>query len=407
MEANPIRISDTVKTNRPTELPFADFTGRMQARLQLLYELPLQFASESDLGKLYDLILHRVVDLIEGAHRGTLMVLDPVSGKLALRAAIPQDDPPISRTLVQRAITEEGGFIWSATDDVDVSQSVRNYGIKTGMYAALMWHGSPVGVLSVDNPERGSAFDAKDLKFLMAVGHYAASAIANHLLRHDIEQSNRTLQHLLASFSPKLRGTLMDHAKAGRLRPGGKKSDVTILFSDLRGFTRTTTELGTDAVVEMLNEYFSALVDAIFKHDGTVDKFMGDAILAVFGSPEADPLQHQKAAAAALEMRDAMNTINSRRRAEGKAACDIGIGIHCGEVLHGFIGADERMEFTVIGDAVNMASRLCSAAESGQVLASGRLAGLLDDTVVSTAVSISTKHNELNQAFDLNRPFVG
>ena len=99
------------------------------------------------------------------------------------------------------------------------------------------------------------------------------------------------------------------------------------------------------------------MVNAIFRHEGTVDKFVGDAILAVFGSPEPDAKQHVNAVQAAMAMQEAIEEINDVRRANHQVVCEIGIGIHCGEVLHGFIGSEERMEFTVIGDAVNRASR--------------------------------------------------
>jgi adenylate cyclase len=103
----------------------------------------------------------------------------------------------------------------------------------------------------------------------------------------------------------------------------------------------------TEDVVDMLNHYFAALVNAIFRYDGTVDKFVEDAIVAVFGSPEPDSKQHEKATPAALEMQASVKRVNEERRARGLVSCDMGIAIHCGEVIRGFIGSAERMEFTV------------------------------------------------------------
>ncbi len=181
-------------------------------------------------------------------------------------------------------------------------------------------------------------------------------------------------------------------AQEGKLKPGGQKSQVTILLSDLRGFTRVSTGLPAEAVVEMLNDYFSALVEVIFQHDGTVDKFMGDAILAVFGSPEIDPDHAMKAVKAAIGMQEATATVNARRKAAGLPYCELGIGLHTGEVLHGFIGAEERLEYTVIGDTVNRASRYCDGAKGGDVVFSPELFDALGGKVQATPSIIQTKH---------------
>ena len=175
------------------------------------------------------------------------------------------------------------------------------------------------------------------------------------------------------SFSPSLRARVLERARQGRLRPGGERSEVTILCSDIRGFTAATSKMDADEIAEVLNVYLPALTEPIVAQNGTIDKYMGDAILAVFGSPDPDSDQHVKAVRAAHEMQAAMRRINQKRNANGQLVCNIGIGIHCGEVFHGFIGATERMEFTVIGDAVNCSSRYCSGAAAGEVLISPAL----------------------------------
>jgi len=369
-----VTIADTVNAREREQLQVRGVADETMGRLGLLYDLPLQFAAERDLRALYALILERVIHLIPGAQRGALLVFEPASGKLALRASVPQQDPPISRTLIQRAVKEGQGFIWSQDDHSTsmISKSVLQLRIRTGMYTPLLWQGRAMGVLCVDNPERSSAFRREDLQFMVAVAHYAAAAVANHLLQADLEQNNQTLQHLLANFSPQLRGKLLEKARAGELRPGGEKSTVTVLMSDLRGFTRTSARLEAEAVVEMLNDYFCVLGDIIFQHDGTIDKFIGDAILAIFGSPEPDAEHAAKALRAGAAMQTAMRHVNDRRRAAGLPVCELGLGIHTGEVLHGFIGAKERLEYTVIGDTVNKTSRYCDAAGPGEILLSAR-----------------------------------
>ena len=374
--------------------PIQNLNEQTRRRLGMLYELPLQFAAESDLQKLYKLILDRVIELTPGAVRGALLIKDPHDGKLGLRASIPLDAPAISRTLIRRVAREQVGFIWGDKDDdhQSLSASMAAIKIRTGMYAPLVWEGDTVGVLFVDNPNTRAAFSQEDLQFLLSVAHYAASAVANQLLQTEITQNNQTLQHLLANFSPKLRNRLLEKSREGRLQPGGEKSVVTILLSDLRGFTRTSASLDAQVVVDMLNDYFHVLGEEIFRHDGTIDKFIGDAILAVFGSPEADPEHGFKAVSAAIEMQRKMAVVNARRKSAGLPFCDLGIGIYTGEVLHGFIGAEERLEYTVIGDTVNKTSRYCDGASAGEILLGPLTAQEVTGRVVLERRSIATKH---------------
>lgn len=395
------RVNLTLNASIHGHLPVGALTQQTQQRLQMLYELPLQFAAETDLEKLYRLILDRVIELTPGAERGALLVKDLNSGKLTLRASVPEDAPPISRTLIRRAASEHAGFIWGDKDSDlrDVSASMAAIRIRTGMYAPLVWKGETVGVLFVDNPNRRAAFSQEDLQFLLSVAHYAGSAVANQLLQNEIHFNNRTLENLLTNFSPKIRSRLLEKSRFGRLQPGGEKSKVTILFSDLRGFTRTTAHLDASVVVAMLNNYFRVLGEVIFRHDGTIDKFMGDAILAVFGSPEPDRLHASKAVLAAVEMQRQITVLNEERQAAGLPFCHLGIGVHTGEVLHGFIGAEERLEFTVIGDTVNKASRYCSAAGPSEVLLGPLTYEAVQGRIHATPKTIPTKHEGDLSAF--------
>lgn len=403
-EEDEVKITLSVDASDRSALPMQGLGDQAAARLAMLYDLPLQFAAEPDLNKLYKLILTRVMELIPGAKRGSLLIIDPAINKLVLRASIPAEAPAISRTLIKRAVNEKQGFIWGedAESSQDMSKSMVSMGIRTGMYVPLLWKGQPVGVLSVDNPKQRQVFRNEDLQFMISVAHYAAAAVANQLLQDDIETNNRTLQHLLANFSPKIRSKLLEKSRAGKLQPGGEKSDVTILMSDLRGFTRTSATLDSEVVVAMLNDYFSVLGDIVFQHDGTIDKFIGDAILAVFGSPEADAEHALKAVRCAVAMQQATAKINARRRAANLPCCELGIGVFTGEVLHGFIGAEERLEYTVIGDTVNKAARYCDGAKASEIAIGPATRAAVQATVTLEARPIGTKHEG-----DLDAWFVG
>ncbi len=282
------------------------------------------------------------------------------------------------------------GFVWEREQNLSISQV--EYAMASGMYAPMVWKKETFGVICVDNCDSEHRFAAGDLDLLVAAAQHAALGVANQRLRADLIDNVALVERLLTNFSPAIRGRLLAKARAGRLRLGGEKSEVTVLSSDIRGFTRMTAKLDAEDVVDMLNCYFSALVDAIFRHDGTIDKFIGDAILAVFGSPEPDPDHHANAVRAAIAMQTALKEVNMARMARGQVVCEMGIGLHCGPVLHGFIGSDERMEFTVIGDTVNRTSRYCDGAPGGQILLSPELHERVWKIVRAEPMSIATKH---------------
>lgn len=147
--------------------------------------------------------------------------------------------------------------------------------------------------------------------------------------------------------------------KEDRIKLGGERIPVTVFFSDIRSFTSRAEQMSPEQVVEMLNEYMTEMVAVIEKHGGVVDKYVGDAIMAIWGMPEAAPATDAaNALAACLEMRMRLEELNQRRLGRGQSAIEIGMGLNSGEVIAGNIGSPSRMEYTVIGDTVNTASRM-------------------------------------------------
>ena len=150
----------------------------------------------------------------------------------------------------------------------------------------------------------------------------------------------------------------------------GERRDVTVLFCDIRGFTTTAETLPPEEVVELLNAFYALMIDTTFKHDGTLDKFLGDGVMAVFGAPLHRADHALMAARTALAMQAGIRELSARRVAAGQSPVDVGIGLNAGEVIAGTVGTNARMEYTVIGDSVNVAARLESNAGPGQVLVS-------------------------------------
>ena len=384
------QISVVIEASTPLKISSPDGL-RSSERLSLFYDLPLQFALEVEHSALLNTILMKLLQVLPAAERAALLVRDRKSDALLLQAHVPPGNPAVSLTLAERAIREKAGFIWNKLIG-DASPSLSDQRSQAGMYVPLVWRGKALGVLCVDNRGDSDSFSEDDLRLFIAVGHHAAMAIASHQLQEELRQRSMLLERMLTNFSPRIRQKLLDKAANGRLSLGGEKSEVTILFSDIRGFTQMSAAMDADDIVEMLNDYFSVLVQTIFRYDGTIDKFIGDSILAVFGSPETDSLQHEKAVRAAVEMQSEMIRLNKMRADSGRKTCEIGIGVHCGEVLHGFIGSTDRMEFTVVGDPVNRAARFCAGAQAGEVLISTELHQRVWRHVEVEARPIATKH---------------
>jgi len=143
---------------------------------------------------------------------------------------------------------------------------------------------------------------------------------------------------------------------------------VAVLFSDIRGFTPLSESMRPDDVAALLSEYFGAMVECVFRNGGTLDKFVGDSVMAQWGAPLSAPDDPDRALHAAVEMLDALAALNAKWRGERRPELQVGIGLNYGEAFAGNIGSERRLEFTVLGDVVNTAARLCAAAGPGEIL---------------------------------------
>jgi adenylate cyclase len=161
----------------------------------------------------------------------------------------------------------------------------------------------------------------------------------------------------------------------------GERRQATVLFCDIRGFTSMSERLTPEQVVSLLNDFYTLMIETVSKHDGSLQKFLGDAVLAVFGAPIAHPDHAARAVLTALDMRAAVADLGKRRRALGLPPFEVGIGVSVGEVVAGTVGTEERMEYTVIGDSVNVASRLQDRAKPGSILLSRRTYDAVRDVV--------------------------
>lgn len=211
----------------------------------------------------------------------------------------------------------------------------------------------------------------------------------NHMIEGLVERDK--VKNMFSKFHG---SSVTDDLLKGDLQLGGSKKVVTVFFSDVRDFTKFSEGHTPEEVVEMLNEYFQIMVRIINEHGGVVDKFIGDAIMAVWGAPNATDRDTQNAVKAAIEMRKALAVLNEKRAARGHVPIKIGIGLHRGEAISGTIGSSERMEYTVIGDTVNQASRIESSTKAfgTDLLISDSLANFVqEEFIVEEAGRVEVK----------------
>jgi len=217
-----------------------------------------------------------------------------------------------------------------------------------------------IGVLNVGDKTEGH-FTAADMKFLSSLASQSASSIEKARLYRNIENEARLRSNFQRYLSPAI---VDDIVKGGRdLTLGGEEVECSILFSDICGFTAMTEKEKPETIIRLLNEYFSVMTEIIFRNHGTLDKFIGDSIMAIFGAPIPSPVTHLNAVVAAIEMQQSLVRLRAKWEAEGLPVFRQRIGINTGWVVAGNIGSPDRMDYTVIGDVVNLASRMESNAK--------------------------------------------
>jgi adenylate cyclase len=241
-------------------------------------------------------------------------------------------------------------------------------GIRSTMTVPLLHREEMLGLMHLDSQIATSAFTEKDLQICAGMAAQAAIAIQNARLAQRIEKETQMRAQISRLCPP----SVVDQVLAGELtiERGGRLSEITMLYSDIRGFTAMSESRQPEDVVNTLNEYFEVMVEVLFRHGGTLDKFVGDEIIGLFGAPIPLAEAEYKSVCCALDMLKSLKELNRTRAAENQPPLNIGIGINTGGVITGMIGSNNQLQYTAIGDAMNVASRLVSQAKAGEIIIS-------------------------------------
>jgi adenylate cyclase len=240
--------------------------------------------------------------------------------------------------------------------------------ISSAIVVPLLHNDEILGVLWLDS-ETLAQFQRKDLELVTAIVNQAAMFIEINILGKKIEQEIVTRERFSRLLSP----NVAERVISGQLeiKKGGELvRECTVFNSDIRGFTRMSEKTEPQLIVDMLNEYFEHMVETIFKYEGTLDKFMGDGIMALWGAPMVHPDDPALAVQCALEQMQVLGEFNRGRLAANLQPLAIGIGIHTGPLVAGYIGSSKALSYTVIGDTANTSARLCGIATTGQIIVS-------------------------------------
>lgn len=358
---------------------------RRKARmLELLYEMSRSLGTVFDLKEIFD----RATDLIfrgSPADRVVALLADEtLDGKILDYSLVPvsvrtrdgqsdaaADSFTISRTITQKVMREKVALLSqdAKTDEQFLgAESIVSQGVRSTICAPLITESNVHGVIYADRLDPFAAFTSDHLELISAVAAQTAVTVETvkahkRLAREEVARAN------YSRFMPEyVVKQLLQSPDSFRL--GGVNQTVTVLFADIRGFTAISEREKPEKVVNLLNKYFSVMSDIIFSHGGTLDKYIGDGLMAIFGAPTVGEEDALNAVKAAVTMQKQVAKLNEELRAEGYEGISIGIGLHTGEATIGYIGSDKRSEYTAIGDTVNLASRLESNAGGGQILMS-------------------------------------
>ena len=307
--------------------------------------------------------------------RGWILFTDPGGevvdrvARIGDRVAHPEGELPISWSVVRRVLAER---VSVTTGDVHLdaqaaSRSMMAHHIRAAMCAPL-WSGDGVsGVIYVDSLLIDGTFTGSALDLLTAMANNLAVAVRALRNAQEAEREREARRHLERYHSPAMIDALARQEAVDGISTL-RQADVTVLFADVVGFTSVSQELSPDGVARLLDGFFTEAVEAVFAHGGTLDKFIGDAVMAFFGAPVATHDHAEQALRAALDLRFRLTRWNQRQIAAGARPVEIRVALNSGPVVVGDVGSSRRVDYTVLGNTVNVAARLEGVGGPGEIV---------------------------------------
>lgn len=344
--------------------------------LHVLYQISRQLNRTTDFDELLKAIMDLIFQVID-ADYGFVVLLGDKPGEIIPKVVkyrtAPESSPQelrLSHTIMDKVIKEKVSVLTSnALGDTRFggAESISNENIRSVMSVPLWRKDEVIGMIQVSSFRLSNEFGKPDLDLLTTISNQMAMVTEQANLMEKIHHEEMMRSRLERFHSPEIVDLIISGDSEGEdtmLSPKGKT--VTVLFTDIENFTPLSERLSPTEVSQLLNRYFRKMTDIIFDYSGTLDKYIGDAIMAVFGAPIERENDAERAILSALDMRNAL--FQMMKNIEPHKRFDIRLGINSGQVLAGNLGSPKRMDYTVIGDVVNTASRLESIAQPNQIL---------------------------------------
>lgn len=381
--------------------------SRAYRRLAALFEVSKLMSGNFDLDDRLQLVMDRILEVMD-ADRGFIVLKDAHTGYLTLRIARQmgqdlQSSSPSMGIAGRAAIDGHPVLMTDAATDQEfgMRDSIIQQKIRSAMCVPLATPDQILGSIYIDTQKFHVAFTEEDLELFSSLAAQAAMAIHNVQLHEQVVTAEKRRADFGRFLSPDIVEKIL--SENATIELGGTKAIATTFFCDIRGFTNISERCNPQEIVDLLNEHFTACTEVIFDYSGTINKFIGDAVMAVFGVPFPTGDESYQAVCAAIAIHNRNDELNKKREAEGRPLINLGIGIETGEVCAGYVGSPMRMEYTVIGDKVNTASRFCGMAKAGQIIVGIDTWKLIEDRVEGRPTgSVMLKGKELPvQAFEV------
>ena len=360
---------------RPPSEPGAPPQVSREKIFQVLVQVAKSLLQTEELSDLLNTVMDMIFKYLP-VERGLIILFDesgnPVPKLTKFIEGADASDIPISRTILKMVAEQQVALMTSnALEDARLlgGKSIAIHGIRSAMCVPLWNRQRVIGAVQVDSPIHIGRFTEEDLDLLTALANFAAVAIERAQLAEKIEQERKIRAKMERYHSPAVideivKGSNVDEDEV-------RTADVSILFADISGFTTVSETKAPEEVAAYLSNFFSAAVDAIFAYGGTLDKFIGDAVMAFFGAPITQDDHADRAIMAGLMMMERVDEWNAQRQSEGLPPVRIRVGINSGPAVVGNVGTEKRVDYTVLGSSVNIASRLESGvAKPGQLVIS-------------------------------------
>ncbi len=372
--------SDSFKVGRLEKNATPDEIAKLRSKAEILsymFELSKTLSSVFNMDEIFKKVSDLLFELTP-AHRVVVFekhgggeLIPTIANFKDKSSTVEKEGVTVSRTILRQAVDDRVSvLVTDALNEFKGAKSVLFQNITSAICAPMIGQSGVLGAIYVDasSPNPLDIFTEDHLELMNAVAAQVSVAVESAITHKQLSRAALAR----AAYQRFLPAHVVEQIveSPDSLKLGGVTQQVTVLFADVCGFTTMSAKSHPEQIVEMLNRLFSVLTEIIFKNDGTLDKYIGDAVMALFGAPYVGEHDAENAAIAALEMREALTRLNEDIAELGFPPVNLSIGLNTGRATVGYIGSERRTDYTAIGDTVNMAARLQSAAKPGHILIS-------------------------------------